>query len=128
MQQKDPLNKALVIDTDPTRRRFLEEILHEQGYHVKETEGIHKAVPLFKAEHFSLVVSELESLESEEIQILDLVRRLGSEAKVVLITHHIGPEVYIKTRAWGAFDCISNSLGKSALMEVIAATRDSTSG
>lgn len=124
MYKTGRLSKAVVIDSDPDGRRLLEEILNEQGYEVKRVENIQDVAQLFETEDFSLVVNELEYPESDGMKILDLVRRLESRAKVVLTTHHIGVEVYIKARAWGAFDCISKSLEESALKGVIAAARN----
>lgn len=121
MQKTDQLGKALVINSDPRIRRFLEDILNEHGYQVRGVEEMHKAVQLFKAEDFSLVISELELPGFEGVEILDLVRRFRSKAKVVLITPDVGAEVYIKARALGAFDCIGHSLEKSALTGIIAA-------
>jgi two-component system response regulator PilR (NtrC family) len=119
MQEQDYFPKALVIDSDPGSRKSLEEMLNEQGYQVKGVGGIGEAAPFFKDEKFSLIISELKFPGSDEAQTLELVRRLGSKVKVVLITPNLGAETYIKARAYGAFDCIDKSLEPSALREVI---------
>ncbi len=119
MSETDHFPKALVIDSDPRSRKNLEEMLNEQGYQVRGVGGIAEATRLFKDENFSLVISELRFPGSDEAQILEFVQRLRSKAKVVLITPNLGAEMYIKARAYGAFDCIDKSLERSALMEVI---------
>jgi len=124
MQERSQPRKALVVNSDPDVQRLLEEVLNECGYQVRDATNTWEASQLFKTEDFSLVIGELEFPGFDGMQILDLVQRLRSKAKVVLITSHVGAEIYLRVRARGAFDCISKSLEKSALREVIVATRN----
>jgi DNA-binding NtrC family response regulator len=119
MSETDYFPKALVIDSDPSSRKNLEEMLNEQGYQVRGVGGIGEAAPFFKDENFSLIIGELGFPGSDETQILEFVRRLRSKAKIILIAPNLGAEMYIKARAYGAFDCIDKSLEKSALREII---------
>lgn len=124
MEQIDRLSKALVINSDPDDRKFLEEMLNEYGYQVKGVAQAYEAAQLFSKEAFSLVISELGFPEFEGMKILDLVRRFESQAKVVLIAPQVGVEVFIKARARGAFDCLDKPLERSILEQVIAAIRN----
>lgn len=115
------LSKALVINSDPDDRKFLEEMLNEHGYEVKGVTQAYEAAQLFRKETFSLIISELGFPELEGMKILDLVRHSASQAKVVLITPQVGAEVFIKARARGAFDCLDKPLERSILEQILAA-------
>jgi DNA-binding NtrC family response regulator len=124
MEPTNGLSKALVINSDPDDRKFLEEMLNEHGYQVKGVARAYEAAQLFREEAFSLIIGELGFPEFEGMKILDLVRRFESQAKVVLIAPQVGAEVFIKARARGAFDCLDKPLERSMLEQVLAAIRN----
>lgn len=84
-QEADPLS-ILVVDDEPSVRETLADMLGALNHRVELAESGHAAMARLEQAHFDLVFTDLAMPEMDGWETARAVRRLCSQAKIVLVT------------------------------------------
>lgn len=99
------MKKILVIDDDRASCELLREILASQNWQVEVAQTPGKAVNLFQATKFNLVISDI-NLEAEKTG-LDLLQEFRENCPVILVTGFGSLDTAVEATREGAWDFIS---------------------
>jgi DNA-binding NtrC family response regulator len=92
----------LVIDDEPFVADALEMILADSGYEVVTASNGRDGVKHAGARRFDLTITDLRLPDITGLEVLTLIRGMGSSGPVILMTAHSTPEVVAESRRLGA--------------------------
>lgn len=99
------MKNILVIDDDSASCELLREILASQNWQVDVAQTPTKAINLFQAEKFDLVISDI-NLEADKTG-LDLLQEFRARCPVILVTGFGSLDTAVEATREGAWDFIS---------------------
>jgi DNA-binding NtrC family response regulator len=95
--------RILVVDDDQEMRRFLAEILAEEGYAIDAVQDGASALDLFTQNHFDLVISDLKMPRITGTELLRRLKEIDPECPVLLLTAFGTIESAVDAMRAGAF-------------------------
>ena len=100
---------VLVVDDEALIRWSLGELLGERGYAVTEAGDARMALSAIEnaPQPFDVVLLDYRLPDSGDLRLLEKVRRLLPQARVIMITAHTSPELAQGAVALGAYRVIS---------------------
>ena len=122
---KDSKNKKkiLIIDDDVAVRTSLVLLLETAGFEVRTADGPEPALKKLAAEHFSLVILDLnfsiDTSGNEGIELLEKIKSLHVSLPVILITGWATIELAVKGMKMGARDFINKPWNNDHLLQSI---------
>ena len=102
--------RILVVDDEPTVRKFLVAALTDAGHSVAVAENGAQAIELFKANPCDLVVTDVLMPGLSGLEVLQAIKRHSPATEVVVITAHATLETAIEALREGAYDLITKPL------------------
>lgn len=96
----------LIVDDSHSSRTKLTEILEAQGYHVTIATTAEEAIPLFTAQEFNLVVTELMLPGMSGLNMMKIVKERCPDSDVVIISSNASSFNTLKSLRQGAYDFI----------------------
>ena len=101
------MNPILDIDDERSLREFLTIMLENEGYEVVSADSGQKAVALIEKNVFDLVITDIRMRQSNGIDVLKVVKQVGPQTRVVMITAYASAETAVEAMKIGAYDYIS---------------------
>ena len=103
MPPKNPTNRILVIDDEPSVTDALRLVLTELGHHVDSAKTGAEAKELLKGSPYDLVFTDLRLPDASGIDLLTLIKGDTPETEVVLMTAHGSIDIAIEAIKLGGF-------------------------
>ena len=87
--------RILCVDDDPHIRELNEIVLGQAGYEVVSASSPADALGQFKSGAFDLVITDLFSPESSDVEFIAKIRGLAPSVPLIVVSgdHHPGPEI-----------------------------------
>ena len=98
--------KILIADDEEIIRNLLTEHLTDEGYNVLAVPSGEEALEIFKKDPNRLVVTDIRMGGMSGVQLLEEIKKLDSDAQVIIITSHASLDSAVATLRAGAYDYI----------------------
>jgi len=82
-------------------------MLENEGYEVVSADSGQKAVALIEKNVFDLVITDIRMRQSNGIDVLKVVKQVGPQTRVVMMTAYASAETAVEAMKIGAYDFIS---------------------
>ena len=113
-------NKTILIaDDDESLRRVIEYNLSNKGYRVLLANNGNEALNIFKSEDVDIVITDIKMEKVDGLELLEEIKRLKSNALVIMITAHGSIETAVKAMKLGAYDYITKPFNRDELQIII---------
>ncbi|MCZ6779859.1 MAG: response regulator [Acidobacteria bacterium] len=99
--------RLLIIDDDRTVRDMLVSVLSDAGYSVREAEDGERAIKLFRAAPYDIVLTDLKLPGVSGIEVLKAVKELSPSTEVIVITGHASLDTTLLALRHGAYDLLT---------------------
>lgn len=114
-------DKILVIDDEAGIRSSLKGILDDEGYSIKTARNGEDALHFLKSNTFDLILLDIWLPEMDGIEVLKEIKKMDSNAQVVMISGHGSIETAVQAIKLGAYDFLEKPL---SLEKVILAVKN----
>jgi two-component system response regulator (stage 0 sporulation protein F) len=111
--------KILVVDDEEGARDLFSTILTDEGYDVSVADGGEAALSLFKSGHFNLVITDIKMPVMDGLQLLQEIRKMGSNTDVIMVTAYGEVESYLKAMSLGAAEYINKPIRIKELKRIV---------
>ena len=99
--------RILIVDDEKDMLVLLQRIISEETDHELVTiTNPHKALELFKKNHFDLLITDLKMPKMDGIQLLEEVKKVRSNVSVIIMTAYATIETAVEAIQKGAYDYI----------------------
>jgi CheY-like chemotaxis protein len=112
------MHKILVVDDEPRMRRVLQAGLVVHGYEVDEAESGEEALTKVEAEHYDVVLLDLNLPGIDGIETCRGIRS-ASEVPVIIVSIRVSQKDKLAARVAGANDYITKPFGLDELLKRI---------
>ena len=102
--------RILVVDDDPSVREFLVDALTRAGYSVAAADRGSRAIEMFRAGEFDLVIADVVMPGVSGIEVLADVKGHAAGTDVLMITGHPDLEIALEALRQGAYDLITKPI------------------
>ncbi|KKM62124.1 hypothetical protein LCGC14_1524840 [marine sediment metagenome] len=109
----------LIADDDENLRRIIEYNLSNKGYRVLLASNGEEALDIFKNDDVDIAVTDIKMEKIDGIELLEEIKKLKSNALVIMITAHGSIETAVKAMKLGAHDYITKPFDRDELQIVI---------
>ena len=108
--------RVLVVDDEPSIRRFLRASLRAQGYEVSEAENGQAALDLFRREPPDVLVLDLGLPDIDGFEIIKQLREGGSAAPIIVLSSRTDEAGKVRALDAGADDYVTKPFGVEELL------------
>jgi DNA-binding NtrC family response regulator len=117
----DARHRVLVVDDERLIRWSLSETLRHQGYAVVEAGDARSAISEANEapESFGVVLLDVRLPDSTDLTLLTKLRRLMSDARIIVMTAHGSPDLAQDALDLGAYLVLDKPFGMSELAEIV---------
>jgi DNA-binding NtrC family response regulator len=105
----------LVVEDDPALREMLEELLREDGLDVHAVAGADDALEALRETQFDLVLSDIQMPDMDGFELLEALRRVRPEARVILMTSFGSSTFVTRAMRGGALAYLSKPFSREQL-------------
>ena len=98
--------KILIADDEEIIRNLLKEHLTDEGYNVLAVSSGEDALENFSRDPDCLVITDIRMGGMSGVQLLEEIKKLDSDAQVIIITSHASLDSAVATLRAGAYDYI----------------------
>lgn len=116
--------KVLVIEDDDTAREQLAKVIRKEGYQVLVAEDGRVGVELFKKELPEIVITDLKMPGIDGLEVMHTVRRLSTNAQIILVTAFGEADTAISALREGALDYLKKPLDLDQLTLALGRARE----
>lgn len=116
----------LVIDDERAIRNTLKEILEYEKYSVEVAENGPEGLEKIKLNNFDIVLCDIKMPDMDGIEVLKEIKKLETEAQVLMISGHGNIDTAVDAIKQGAFDFIEKPLDLNRLLITIRNAMDKT--
>ena len=122
VEKKSPQLRVLVVDDEPLIRWSLTETLNDCGYQVAEAGDARSARAAIceGGRHFDVVVLDYRLPDSEDLSLLECIRKNAPNTQVILMTAFGSPEVVRGALELGAFRVVPKPFEMHDLANLVA--------
>jgi DNA-binding NtrC family response regulator len=110
--------QALVIDDDPQMRRFVSDVLREDGWELTEAESAERAFELISDREWSVVFCDVILGGADGFSVLKRFKEEQPRAKVVLMTGAGNASGALNATSFGAYDYLLKPFGPAELQSL----------
>lgn len=115
--EKQP--KILVVDDDEGTRELFHTVLSGEGYRVTLASNGQDALALFRNDSFDLVITDLKMPVSDGLDLLQEIRKIGSNTDVIMATGYGEVESYFRAISLGAMEYIHKPVRIRELKKIV---------
>src|SRR3972149_237990 len=94
--------RVLVADDEQSLQDVLSEVLTDDGYSVTAVDSAERALEVFGADPFPLVITDIRMAGMNGIELLERIKTRNSETQVIIMTSHASLETAITALRAGA--------------------------
>lgn len=106
----------LVVDDSPVSSNKLTEILEAQGYLVAAAVSAEEAIPVFNAQEFDLVITELMLPGMSGLNMMKIMKERRPESDIVIVSSNASSFNTLKSLRQGAYDFIVKPIDDEAVL------------
>src|SRR5437667_397012 len=121
------LMQALIIDDEAQVRRFVGQVLEDEGWEVSEAESAECAFEMLRERQWSVVFCDVVLGGADGFSVLRRFKEELPQTRVVLMTGHGSAAGALDATAFGAYDYLLKPFGVEELQSLSAALRDQLS-
>ena|SRR5882672_672799 len=118
---------ALVIDDEPQMRKFVSEVLRDEGWELTEVASAEQAFELVREREWSAVFCDVMLGGADGFSVLKRFKEEQPRAKVVLMTGAGSAVGALDATSFGAFDYLLKPFGPEELQSLSRALREQLS-
>lgn len=107
---------VLIVDDDDTLRATLRKIFDKAGYESRTARNAQEAVKAFSEQPCDLVLADLKLPRRDGLSLLDELRELRPEAKVVIMTAYGDQQTQQDALRRGAFAYLDKPVSRGELL------------
>jgi DNA-binding NtrC family response regulator len=111
--------KILVVDDEEGARELFNTILTDEGYEVTLANNGQDALSRMKGDTYDLVVTDIKMPGMDGLQLLQEIRKTGSQADVIMVTAYGEVESYLKAMSLGAAEYINKPIRIKELKRIV---------
>ncbi|MGQ9672677.1 MAG: sigma-54-dependent transcriptional regulator [Candidatus Aminicenantales bacterium] len=100
---KEPAN-ILIIDDEAAIRDSMSQVLHKEGYRVREAVDGKEGLKIFNQESFHVVFLDLKLPGIKGMEVLTKIKETSPETPVIIVTGYASIESAVEAMKRGAFD------------------------
>jgi len=119
--------RILVVDDDAVNGALIERLLGNAGMTIDQVLDSRKAVPLLRADEYSLVLLGHNMPALDGLTLLEDIRRMSS-IPVVLLTGSDRSELAVRAIRLGAFDYLTKPVDEQRLLDTVRQAIESGAG
>ena len=112
-------NRLLVVDDEDLLRNSLLKLLTMEGYSVLSASDGNEALGLIKENKFQLVITDLKMPGMSGMELIEEVRKLSPDTKVIILTAHGEWNTYLEAMEKGAFEYLNKPINKDDLFAAV---------
>jgi DNA-binding NtrC family response regulator len=116
---EDVRGSILIIDDDPHFLRVLHRILSGENFAVTATSNPCDAVGFVRSSSFDLIICDLRMPDCDGLNLLQVVRRSGSEIPVIILTAYGEVDTYLEAMNAGATEYLNKPIKSEELVQVV---------
>jgi DNA-binding NtrC family response regulator len=120
--------QALVIDDDPQLRKFVGDVLRDEGWEVTEAASAEEAFELLREAEWSVVFCDVMLGGADGFSVLKRFKEELPQTKVVLMTGHGTASGALDATSFGAYDYLLKPFGPAELVSLSLALREQMQG
>jgi len=109
-------HRILVVDDDPTIRRFLRDLLEANNHEVDEAADARSAAQMLKAREYVLVLTDLMLPDGDGLEVLRAARARPYNPEVLVITAYGTIDSAVEAVRGGAFDYLTKPIATQKLL------------
>ncbi len=109
----------LITDDDESLRRVIEYNLSNKGYRLLLASNGEDALNTFKSEDVDIVVTDIKMEKMDGLELLENIKRLNSNALVIMTTAYGSIETAVKAMKLGAYDYLTKPFDRDELQIMI---------
>jgi DNA-binding NtrC family response regulator len=111
--------RILIVDDDPHFLRVLHRILSGENFVVTATSNPCEAIELLRSNSFDLLICDLRMPECDGLNVLQDLRRSGSEMPVIILTAYGEVDTYLEAMNAGATEYLNKPIKSDELVQVV---------
>jgi DNA-binding NtrC family response regulator len=116
--------QALVIDDDPQMRKFVSEVLRDEGWELTEAASAEEVFELMREREWPVVFCDVILGGADGFSVLKRFKEQQPRAKVVLMTGDGNASGALDATSFGAFDYLLKPFGPEELRSLSQALRE----
>lgn len=109
---------VLIVDDDDTLRATLKKIFDKAGFQTRTARNAQEAVKFFAEEPWDLVLADLKLPRRDGLSLLDELRELRPDAKVVIMTAYGDQGTQQDALSRGAFAYLDKPVSRGELLSL----------
>ncbi len=109
-------HRILVVDDDPTIRRFLRDLLEANSHEVDEAADTRSATQMLKGREYVLVLTDLMLPDGDGLEVLRAARARPYNPEVLVITAYGTIDSAVEAVRGGAFDYLTKPIATQKLL------------
>lgn len=117
------MSKTIILVDDSKASRMMIKLCmpsrEKYGYELHEADGGKKCLELYKLAPYNLVLLDLTMPEMDGFQTLQELRKMDSNARVVIVTADIQPKAQEKVLAMGALEVVPKPPSKEKMAAIL---------
>ena len=117
--KRDPKRVILVIDDDREMIRLLKKVLEREGYIVETAVNGVQGLLLVREKTYDLVITDLKMPGMSGLELMQRVRSILPDQKIILITAYSDVNNYIHAMGSGAFEFMNKPIKMRDLKVVV---------
>jgi DNA-binding NtrC family response regulator len=111
--------RILIIDDDPHFLHVLQRTLAREKFAVTATSDPCKAVEVLRSGSFDLIICDLRMPDCDGLNLLQAVRRAGSEVPVIILTAYGEVDTYLEAMNAGATEYLNKPVRSEEFVQVV---------
>jgi DNA-binding NtrC family response regulator len=112
-------NRLLVVDDEDLLRSSLVKLLAMEGYSVLSASDGNEALMLIKENKFQLIITDLKMPGMSGMELIEEVRKLSPDTKVVILTAHGEWNTYLEALEKEVFEYLNKPINKDDLFYAV---------
>ncbi len=113
------MKRILVVDDDKFFRKVINKLLSGHGYDIVSASGGEEALEILQMQTFDLMISDINMLPMNGMELLEKSRAAYPEMGVIMLTGHDEIEVALDAMKKGAFDFLVKPLQVNDLYSTV---------
>lgn len=109
-------HRILVVDDDPTIRKFLRDLLEANSHEVDEAADVRSATQMLKGREYVLILTDLMLPDGDGLEVLRAARARPYNPEVLVITAYGTIDSAVEAVRGGAFDYLTKPIATQKLL------------